>query len=246
MVDCLDERNWVKVFSAALKRSLVFIFLMCFLASNNSYAWFDETHLAIARAAGYDKWFHSCGADMVKTKYPAEAFNHFVRNPPGATITAERVMAQVGLYNQNDERGHLYGAVIASLRDYLRDKSEGRYPEYHLAFCAHYVGDLSQPLHHTLASDYNIRHHKYHDGIINDTVLDKIDRIKIMPIIIESENDLAENIAMIASKATELGHRIEAEGRLLTEEEAYAQISLSASLLKAILIYIGRLPSSGD
>ena len=80
--------------------------------------------------------------------------------------------------------------IIASIRDYLKEKQKGKYGEYHLIFCCHYVGDLSQPLHNTLYNSYNRKNHKTTDGIINDEVLDNIDKIKIYSIKIESENDL--------------------------------------------------------
>ena len=31
-------------------------------------AWFDETHIAVAKAAGYQKWYNAAGADMIKLK----------------------------------------------------------------------------------------------------------------------------------------------------------------------------------
>ena len=55
---------------------------------------------------------------------------------------------------------------------------------------------------------------------------------------INSEEDLAKEIARIANLSIALGYRIEEEDRLLTEEEAYNQISHSASLFKAILEYV--------
>jgi hypothetical protein len=75
--------------------------------------------------------------------------------------------------NQIDRSGHLYGAIIASVRDYIELKKKGRYAEYHLAYAAHYSGDLSQPLHHTLYEDFNRRYHSKMDGIVNDDVIDK-------------------------------------------------------------------------
>jgi hypothetical protein len=37
-----------------------------------------------------------------------------------------------------------------------------------------------------------------------------------------------------------LGYKMEAENRLMTKEEAYAQVSHSASLFKAILKFVGQ------
>ncbi|UCC95891.1 MAG: hypothetical protein JSW40_03860 [Candidatus Omnitrophota bacterium] len=217
--------------------------LLC-LSPSLCSAWHDETHVAIAKKAGYYKWFNACGADMAKLKAgQREAHNHYVNNPPDRVVTPEMIMAQVEKYNQVDPGGHLYGAIIASLRDYIAEKKRGKYGEYHLAFCAHYVADLSQPLHNTLYNSFNRKYHSRIDGIINDKVLDNLHRIKIYPIIIDSEKDLANEIARIANLAKELGYKIGGENRLLTREEAYTQISHSASLFKAILEYTEKVKS---
>jgi hypothetical protein len=206
------------------------------------WAWHDETHIAIAKVAGYYKWFNATGADMAKIKAGnVESKNHYVNNPPGTVVTPEMVLEQAALYNKpNDNKGHLYGAIIASLREYRTAIRKGKYAEYHLAFCAHYLGDLSMPLHNTLYNAYNKRYHATIDGIINDEVLDHLDRIVIYPIEIKSEEDLAREVARIANQAMKLGYRLEKEGRLLAKAEAYQQISHSASLFKAVLSWLGK------
>jgi hypothetical protein len=177
---------------------------------------------------------------MIKLKAgEIERYNHFVSNRKGSTVTPETVLRQIDKYNRKmDIRGHLYGAIIGSIRDYLQEKYKGKYGEYHLALCAHYVGDLSQPLHNTAYNAYNQKYHKTTDGIINNEVLDHIDRIQTYPIKIESEDDLAREIARIANLSIKKGYQIQEEKRLLTKEEAYAQIRHSASLFKAILRYV--------
>jgi hypothetical protein len=203
------------------------------------WSWYDETHIAIAKAAGYYKWFNATGADMAKIKAgKIEAHNHYCNQPRGTFITPEIVLRQADLYNQIDGKGHLYGAIIASVREYIRGKREGKYAEYHLGFCAHYVGDLSQPLHNTLYSPFNREHHLAVDGTINDEVLDNLDKIRIYPVTITSEKELAGEIARIANLSLKLGYKMESESRLLTREEAYVQVSHSASLFKAILKFI--------
>lgn len=221
----------------------VLVITIFFVFPSVSPAWYDETHVAVAKRAGYYKWFNACGADMAKLKAgDRESHNHYyLGNPPGRIVTPALVMGQVERYNQVDIDGHLYGAIIASVRDYIRDKRMGKYGEYHLAFCAHYVGDLSQPLHNTLRNAFNRKYHARIDGIINDEVLDNLHKIKIYPITIQSEQDLAKEIARIANLSRELGYKIESGGRLLRKEEAYAQISHSASLFKAILQYTERM-----
>lgn len=209
-------------------------------------AWHDETHIAIARAAGYGKWFNAAGADIAKIKAgDIEKRNHHVNNPPATVVTAEMVLGQADRYNQAlDAKGHLYGAIIASIREYRAVAQPGKYAEYHLAFCAHYVGDLSQPLHNTLHNEYNRRHHNATDGIVNDEVLDNCALIQVDPIEIRSEEDLAREIARIANLSLKLGYRMEKEERLISRQEAYRQISHSASLLKAILIFVDK--AGGD
>lgn len=204
------------------------------------WAWHDETHLAIAKAAGYAKWYNSAGADMAKIKAgDIEARNHYSGNPPQGRVTAQMVLDQADLYNrEDDEIGHLYGAIIAALREYRAAPETGKYDQYHLAFCAHYVGDLSQPLHNTRYNDYNRRFHNATDGVIESEVMVNLTAIEIYPITIRSEADLATEIARIATLSLQLGNRLEAEARVLSQAEAYAQISHSASLLKAILDYL--------
>lgn len=199
-------------------------------------------HLAIAKAAGYHKWYNAAGADITKIKAGAvEQKNHYSNNPPKTVVKPDMVLNQVDLYNDpNDEKGHLYGAIIQSIREYRTTTKKGKYAEYHLAFCAHYVGDLSMPLHNTLYNAYNRKNHTVTDGTINDEVLDTPSKIKIYPIEIESEGDFAKEVARIANLSMKLGYQLEREDRLLSREEAYKQISHSASLFKAILKFVGK------
>jgi hypothetical protein len=104
----------------------------------------------------------------------------------------------------------------------------------HLAFCAHYVTDLSMPLHNTVYNDFNRKNHSAIKGIINDEVLDNLDKIKIYQVTIDSKEALAREIARIADQSMALGYKIQAEDRLLTTEEGYRQISHSASLFRGI------------
>ena len=174
-----------------------------------------------------------------------EGHNHYVNNPRGTVITSEMVLAQAEKYNQIDNHGHLYGAIIASVRDYLREKNKGKYGEYHLAFCAHYVADLSQPLHSIVHNAFNRKYHKDIDGVVNDEILENLEKLKVYPINISSEEDLAREIARLANQTMALGYKFEDEGRILTKEEAYQQLSHSASLFRAILEYVAPSSTSG-
>ena len=65
-----------------------------------------------------------------------------------------------------------------------------------------------------------------------------MDKIKIYPITISSEHELAKEIARIAVLSMALGYKLEDEFRIITKDEAYQQLSHSASLFKAILDYV--------
>jgi hypothetical protein len=76
--------------------------------------------------------------------------------------------------------------------------------------------------------------------------LDNLDKIKIYPIWIASEEDLAKEIARIGNLSLALGYKLEDENRILTKEEAYHQISHSASLFKGILEYVKEVNYPGQ
>lgn len=221
--------------------SLILVLSFIIFIPSNSTAWHDETHIAIAKVAGYYKWYNAAGADIAKVKAgKIEGHNHYRNNPPGTVVTPEMVLAQAEKYNQIEEDGHLYGAIIASFKDYIAYRKIGKLGDNHFAYCIHYIGDLSQPLHNTLYNRFNREHHKTIDGIINDEVLDNLQKIILYPIKIESEEDLAREIARIANISIDLGYKIQKEDRLLSKGEAYTQIGHSASLLRAILGYVER------
>ena len=214
---------------------------LLFILPSVSHAWFDETHLAIAKAAGYSKWYNAAAADIAKEKMGnTEGYNHYVDNLKGTIVTHEMVLAQVPQYDTLSP-GHLYGAIMAAVGNYKAAKSRNAYPENHMAYVAHYVGDLSQPLHHIPKprGGFNDRMHFKTDGVIDSEALGNVQKIQVYEIKINSREDLAREIARISNLSLELAYKLEAEDRLITREEAYRQLGHSASLLKAILVYTG-------
>ena len=227
------------IFSTHRLKAVSILALFFCLKTPLAFGWHDNTHLAISKAAGYIHWYNSVGADMAKIKAgDKEAHNHYCNIPPYKRVTARMVFAQIRYYDRVDPRGHLYGAILASLRKYRNEIANNNSAQYHLAFCAHYVGDLSQPLHNTIWNDFNKVNHRAFDAILENEVLDNLDRIKIYHIEIRSERDIAKEIARIANISKRMGYRLEKESRLITKKEAYVQISHSASLLKAILNWL--------
>lgn len=224
------------------KKTAFIVFLLVICHGRTVFSWHDETHLAVAKTAGYYKWYNSTGADITKVKAGSiESYNHFFNNPLNVKITPSFILKQAKLYNNpGHEDGHLYGAIVASLREFKNAYESGKYAEYHLAFCAHYITDLSQPLHNIPYDDFNRKHHVTNDGIVNKDVMSSICRIKqhMYEINLRPENfeyDLAKEIARLANLSRKLGHTLKKEDRDMTEKEAYIQLGHSTSLLKAVL-----------
>lgn len=211
--------------------------------------WNDETHLAIARAAGYAKWYNAAAADLAKVKAgDREQHNHYANNSAGSTVTAAKVLAQVRRYDTVDPAGHLYGAILAAVGDYAAERARGKYGEYHLAFAAHYLGDLSMPLHNTEYNAFNRKNHAAMDGIADAGAQTLSERIRVYDVTVGSDRELAAEVARVANLSQALGRRLEAENRLPTPEEALVQLGHSASLLRAVLGYTGapRLPGGAQ
>jgi len=219
---------------------LIFQVLILIIYADTASAWFGKTHLAIAKAGGYKNWHNAAAADLARLKAgDIERFNHYVNNQRETVINPKMVLEQAERYNNpHDRNGHLYGAIVASIRKYIKDKKEGRYPEDQMAYCIHYVGDLSMPLHNIAFTPYNKKYHLETDGIIDHGILDNIEKIQINKITIRTEDDLINEVVRIANISAEFGYRLEAENRVITKKEAYRQVSYSASLLKAIIEYV--------
>jgi hypothetical protein len=231
---------------ADMKKYARGVFLICCLMvfTGQAQAWHDKTHLSIAKAAGYEYWFNAAGADIAKIKAGnMEKYNHWYDNIRQVEVTPRMVIDQVGRYNMADAadtQGHLYGAIIAALREYEKTAVSGKYGEYHMAYAAHYIGDLSNPLHNTPNDEFNIKHHQANDDAVEKTVFghpDKITRHMYAITLRDDrfETDLAREISRLANISRKLGYRMRAENRDMTPEEVYIQLGHSASLLKAVL-----------
>jgi hypothetical protein len=90
-------------------------------------------------------------------------------------------------------------------------------------------------LHSIICDAYNKRSHSKTDKVVNDGILDNLEAIKVCPIEIKSEEDLAKEIVRIANLSMALGDKVEDEGRMMSREEAHQQISHGASLFRAVL-----------
>lgn len=245
----------VEIMTKLFLRLMVIAFLTIF--TGQAMAWHDKTHVATAKAAGYEYWFNAAGADITKLKAgDKEGNNHYFDNFKGETIDSKIVLDQAKLYNcpEDKDEGHLYGAIIASIREYGKLINTGKYAGYHMAFAAHYIGDLSMPNHNIPYmikdgfpnnKDEALKWHLDNDGVVESTVFNQIDEItKRMYIITlrddQFEADLSAEIARIANLSRDLGENLRAGRRIMKQEEAFIQLGHSASLLKAVLEYYSR------
>jgi hypothetical protein len=218
-----------------------FLFVSCF---SSALAWHDRTHIAVGVAAQFDQAYNLAAPDVAKLKLDTvEEYNHWVDNSETTTITKALIKGQIQKYNLGTERekgGHLYGAIVAAVRAYQDESGVGKFATYHLAYAGHYIGDLSMPLHNidnTLLD--TLPNHYENDHIVENEITTNMDKIKLFPMAIKNEDDLIQNIALIATKSKDLGYKLLKEKRNMTKEEAYQQISQSASLFKAVLEYAG-------
>ena len=227
------------------------IIISLLLLAGTTLGWHDKTHLAVAKVAKYRMWYNAAGPDIAKIKAgDIENYNHWYNNNSQSEVTPQTVINQIDRYNKSnvlvDIDGHLYGAIIASLREYEATMNAGKYGEYHIVYCAHYIGDLSMPLHNIPYDDYNKKHHAVNDGIVDQEVLTHPENITrhIYRIALRDDHfeaDLIREIARIANISRWMGYKLRAENRDMTPEEAYIQLGHSASLLKAVLQHYKKL-----
>jgi hypothetical protein len=235
-----------------VKLKIVIVIGLVLVPAMQAQAWHDHTHLAVCKAAGYDMWYHCAGPDIAKIKAgDIESYNHWFNNNAEAEITPEMVFKQTRRYNKNsilfDTEGHLPGAIIASLRAYENDRRTGKYARYHLVYCAHYISDLTMPLHDIAYDAFNQQHHGANDGVVEKNILNEPGKIKKYMYCISLSNDnfeqdLARGVARIANLSRKLGYRLRTENRDMTKHEAYIQLGHSASLLKAVLQHYNTFP----
>jgi hypothetical protein len=233
-----------------------------FLCATTALAWHDATHMAVAKAAGLGNYaYMAVGPDIAKEKAgDLEGKNHYNNTPKGTEVTAKMVVDQVKDYNSPDDTdGHLYGAIVASIRDFIVMGAGSKYALYPLGYASHYIGDLSMPFHNIAFDPFNAANHSANDGIVessgpaNETTAEKVDRIageiekrmsKLPPIVLSTDvksfyKDLSIQISAVANRAAALGYAMrdaDPPRTRLTEDEAYAQLAQSARLLKGVRI----------
>ena len=261
-----------KLFRTILQFPVVFLFVALLAADGG--AWSCKTHVFIAAEAGMANPEAACFPDM--TRKEGEALlgpRHWHNAAPGTVVTPgyiERFRVERATYVKRGgagpevlevqiphRAGVLYSEIVETYR--LLKGSRGWQRAYYLSVLAHYVADLSQPLHNfphgnepaadgRIYSDEGLWAKNAHfefDAALDaylpaDRELRRQIYAIIRPPVILSDDDLKREVAGIANRAIALAGACYREKRPLTKAEAVEQVSRSISLLMAVMKETGR------
>lgn len=245
-------------------------FLILFFSFSNSYAWDCFTHAYIAKKAGIRIPEAACMPDIIRDEnYDLLAPMHYHDAAPGTVVTPEYIDKYtvkeviVNIDGRNlkillpHQAGVLYWKIVnlyEKMKSLDKNKPDNRLAyEYYLVTIAHYIGDLSQPLHNfpygdNPASDgkiyfdegnfnkeYHIKFDEAFDVYIGSSHTEEKINKTIKEIAISNSDDLKKEISKIANSAIKIANQCYKEKRMPNEEELIEQISWSVSLLKAVI-----------
>lgn len=233
------------------------------------FSWSPKAHTFIAREAGIRNPEYSFFPDLFKEENKVLlAPLHYHNAAPNTKVTPayiDRYPIRMKDYVPADKKGtkpikirvpHPAGVLywkIVELYEAMKGK-KGWESDYYLISIAHYVGDLSNPLHNfphgdKRASDGRIYHavgswareyHELFDNILEPLLplnekMSKVYNTWIDVPSVKSVDDLKREISRIANASSALAGICYAEKRVMTADEALKQTVLSVSLLKAIM-----------
>jgi hypothetical protein len=264
-----------------IKAAIFRIFLsLClfFGLACQTLAWTSQTHILIAREAGLDPaWlapfpdlsrndlkeflgpfhWHNAAPDTVVTPQYLKKFKttETFRAEEGTTYNKDSVKVPVAT-------GILYWRILDLHKEMKKMLAKGFTPGkddwqryYYLGTIAHFLGDLSQPLHNCpygseKASDGEVyqdigawaeKAHKKFDEALDwfpkaPPEEQKVLKSLIQPIIINSPQDLEREVCKIANSSIALARTCyQDKKRIMKPGEALEQAAMSISLLKAII-----------
>lgn len=250
-------------------RAFLVTFGIILTLSSNALGWSSKTHIFIAQEAGIKNPGAACFPDL--SKKDNDGFLgplHWHDASPYTVVTQDyidRFQITEGQYIKvgspeskpikirvPDPAGVLYWKIM-ELYQAMKGATGWEY-EYYLTNIAHYVADLSQPLHNFPygsgpASDgksypevgtWAKEHHLEFDDILEsslpiDQKLEEKFRYMTIPIQIKSIDDLKMEISKIANSSIGLANKCYSEKRIITQDEALKRVALSVSLLRAII-----------
>lgn len=254
-----------------MRKCIYLIFLtLILLFYSYADAWDCLTHAYIAKKAGIKIPEAACMPDIIRDEnYDLLAPMHYHNAAPNTVVTPEYIdkYAIEELIVNTDSRkvkillphqaGVLYWKIVniyEKMKSLDKTKSDNRLAyEYYLVTIAHYIGDLSQPLHNfpygdTQSSDgrvyndegnfnkeYHIKFDEAFDSYIGKPQTEEKINRALKKIDISETEDLKKEISKIANSAIKIANQCYKEKRMPTEEELIEQISWSVSLLRAVI-----------
>lgn len=227
----------------------------CMSTCHVAQAWNDQTHMAIARAAGLKSYHNACAPDVTKhvmniNNYKDTASQaHFY--DAAAPITREDIYKQLEIMETHEdmEGGYVLGAIIHTIRIAKEATAKGQDDEYKYDVLAHYIGDMVQPLHMTAYDTYSKKWHLTTDGVLEyPKVKWAVDgAIKISKALnvdesleFKSEDEVIDYLVVIANESYYKAEEMRKENRPLTRKEAIERASRGATFLRAVLKFCGK------
>ena len=246
--------------------------LVCVCAvlwTGTGYGWSWRTHTFIAKQAGMEnpRLANIPDASRFDDIYLLIRF-HYHNAAPGTVVTSDYIdkydARETAMVPKDDkgkakpvkimlphEAGVVYWKIIDCYRKLKKTTYRSEY-DYALMSIAHFIGDVSQPLHNyprdrEIAADgkfyqeegaWGRKLHKPFDNRFDQILLHKqslLPSINPKPVKISSERDLRREVAKLANGAIQIAGRCYKEQREMTDAEAIEQISGSIGLLKAVL-----------
>ena len=254
-------RNSILVFCLSI--------LVIHFTSPNVFPWSSNTHTFIAKKAGISNPQYANFPDLSRNaNYSLLVPYHWHDAAPSTIVTPDYIdqfQITTGEYvkanspgskpikiNVPDRAGVLYWEILKLYME-MNGKTGWEY-DYYLFNIAHYVGDLSQPLHNfpygnEPASDGKVyseigkwskdSHRAFDDILESSFPLDRktektFDSWITVPAI-KSLDDLKRAISKVANHSIAIANQCYSERRIIKKEEALKQIAMSVSLLKAII-----------
>lgn len=243
----------VRIIMKAL--TAVFVTSACIFVSNTAFAWTDQAHMAIARAAGLKSFHNACAPDVAKHMMKINNYRQTANKAHFFNATC--IIAKEDVYNQlamiEDHKGindgYILGAVVQTVRRAKDITAAGGFDEYEYDILAHYIGDLVQPLHMSKYDEFNRKWHLKTDIILDDPnakwdvdgAVSISKELKIdNKLEIKSEDELVNHLVILANESYTLAEKMRKDKSGLTREEALTRASRGASFLRAVMRYCGK------
>jgi hypothetical protein len=248
---------------------LCFILVFTAVPTTSLWGWSSEGHVFIAQEAGLRDPVIACFPDEMRNEQ-ITLFGpfHWHNAAPGTKVDAGYIddlqVSPEKYVKKSDPKGKpislrvppASGVLYWKIMDLYASlmKKKGWQYDFYLGQLAHFVADLSAPLHnfphggepagdgrvYKEMGQWNVDCHQDFDEALNTWIANlpqgKEDFFRLLtPVQVSNPDDLKREVAKIANASIELANKCYLENkRTMTQDEALKQAALSVSLLKAI------------